>query len=73
VEVYPDLRFITEVRYEDKPHLTMVAGLPASSKDGDSFAIKTVGRNFDSHNLIASAHIVKAVTLLSTLNSKNNN
>lgn len=37
VEVYPDLRFITEVRYEDKPHLTMVAGLPFSSKDGDSF------------------------------------
>src|SRR5947209_8678859 len=37
VEVYPDLRFITEVRYQDKPHLTMVAGLPFSSKDGDSF------------------------------------
>ena len=37
VEVYPDLRFITEVRFEDKPHLTMVAGLPFSSKDGDSF------------------------------------
>jgi putative ABC transport system permease protein len=37
VEVYPDLRFITEVRFEDKPHLTMVAGLPLSSKDGDSF------------------------------------
>ena len=37
VEVYPDLRFITEIRYQDKPHLTMVAGLPFSSKDGDSF------------------------------------
>jgi putative ABC transport system permease protein len=37
VEVYPDLRFITEVRFEEKPHLTMVAGLPSSSKDGDSF------------------------------------
>jgi putative ABC transport system permease protein len=37
VEVYPDLRFITEVRYEDKPHLTMVTGLPSSAKDGDSF------------------------------------
>ncbi len=37
VEVYPDLRFITEVRFDDKPHLTMVAGLPISSKDGDSF------------------------------------
>jgi len=37
VEAYPDLRFITEVRFDDKPHLTMVAGLPFSSKDGDSF------------------------------------
>lgn len=37
VEAYPDLRFITEVRFDDKPHLTMVAGLPMSSKDGDSF------------------------------------
>ena len=37
VEAYPDLRFITELRFEDKPHLTMVAGLPMSSKDGDSF------------------------------------
>jgi putative ABC transport system permease protein len=37
VEAYPDLRFITEVRWDEKPHLTMVAGLPFSSKDGDSF------------------------------------
>ena len=37
VEAYPDLRFITEIRLDDKPHLTMVAGLPFSAKDGDSF------------------------------------
>jgi putative ABC transport system permease protein len=37
VEAYPDLRFVTELRYEDKPHLTMVAGLPFSAKDGDGF------------------------------------
>jgi putative ABC transport system permease protein len=37
VEAYPDLRFITEVRFDEKPHLTMVAGLPFSSKEGDSF------------------------------------
>jgi len=37
VEAYPDLRFITEIRFDEKPHLTMVAGLPYSSKDGDSF------------------------------------
>lgn len=36
VEAYPDLRFITEVRFDDKPHLTMVAGMPMSSKDSDS-------------------------------------
>ena len=37
VETYPDLRFVTELRYEDKPHLTMVAGLPFSAKDSDGF------------------------------------
>jgi putative ABC transport system permease protein len=37
VEAYPDLRFITELRYENKPHLTMVAGLAYSSRDSDSF------------------------------------
>ncbi|HZR66448.1 MAG TPA: ABC transporter permease [Terriglobales bacterium] len=37
VEAYPDLRFITELRFEDKPHLTMLAGMPMSSKDSDSF------------------------------------
>lgn len=37
VEAYPDLRFITEVRFDEKPHLTMVAGLPFSSKDSDGF------------------------------------
>jgi putative ABC transport system permease protein len=54
VEVYPDLRFITEVRFDDKPHLTMVAGLPFSSKDGDSFE-GMQGRFFsseDSHEVI---------------------
>jgi putative ABC transport system permease protein len=37
VEAYPDIRFITELRYEDKPHLAMVAGLPASAKVNDAF------------------------------------
>jgi putative ABC transport system permease protein len=36
-EAYPDIRFITEVRYDDKPHLTMVAGLPYSAKDNEAF------------------------------------
>ena len=37
VEAYPDLRFITSFTYEDKPHLTMVAGVPASYKTNDAF------------------------------------
>jgi putative ABC transport system permease protein len=37
LEAYPDLRFITELRFDEKPHLTMVAGLAFSAKDGDSF------------------------------------
>ena len=37
VEAYPDIRFITELRYQDRPHLTMVAGLPASAKSNDAF------------------------------------
>jgi putative ABC transport system permease protein len=36
-EAYPDVRFATELRYEDKPHLTLVAGLPASAKSSDAF------------------------------------
>jgi putative ABC transport system permease protein len=37
LEAYPDIRFITELRYEDKPHLTMVAALPESAKSTDAF------------------------------------
>ncbi len=37
VEAYPDIRFITELRYQDKPYLTMVAGLPESSRTNDAF------------------------------------
>src|SRR5207248_1359040 len=37
LEVYPDIRFVTELRYQGKPHLTMVAGLPFSAKNNDAF------------------------------------
>jgi len=37
LEAYPDIRFVTELRYEDKPHLTTVAALPASAKSNDAF------------------------------------
>jgi putative ABC transport system permease protein len=36
-EAYPDLRFITSFTYDDKPHLTMVAGVPPSYKTNDAF------------------------------------
>ena len=37
IEAYPDLRFITSFTYDDKLHLTMVAGIPASYKSNDAF------------------------------------
>jgi ABC-type antimicrobial peptide transport system permease subunit len=36
-EAYPDIRFVTELRLDDKPHLTMIAALPQSSKSNDAF------------------------------------
>jgi len=36
-EAYPDIRFVTELRYEDKPHLTMISALPPSAKSNDAF------------------------------------
>jgi len=35
VEAYPDIRFVTEMRFDDKPHLTMVAGVPFSAKNNN--------------------------------------
>ncbi len=37
LEAYPDIRFVTELHYQGKPHLTMVAGLPASARENDAF------------------------------------
>jgi len=37
LEAYPDIRFITELRYDDKPHLTMISALPPSAKSNDAF------------------------------------
>jgi ABC-type lipoprotein release transport system permease subunit len=36
-EAYPDIRFATELRFEDKPHLTMVSALPESARNNDAF------------------------------------
>jgi len=53
LEAYPELRFITDLRFADKPYLTMVAGMAFSSKDSDSFE-GMQGRFFSS----AEAHEV---------------
>jgi len=37
VEANPDLRFITSFTYDDKPHLTMAAGIPSSYRTNDAF------------------------------------
>jgi putative ABC transport system permease protein len=35
VEAYPDIRFVTDMRFDSKPHLTMVAGVPFSAKNNN--------------------------------------
>jgi putative ABC transport system permease protein len=37
VEVYPQIRFMTEVRYENNPFPAMVAGVPDSARDNGAF------------------------------------
>ena len=36
-EAFPDIRFATELQFEDKPHLTMVTALPLSARSNDAF------------------------------------
>jgi putative ABC transport system permease protein len=57
-EAYPDIRFITELRYEDKPHLTMIAALPPSAKSNDAF--DTVQGHFFSSDTAPEAILQKA-------------
>jgi putative ABC transport system permease protein len=37
IEVYPQIRFFTEVRFDGKPFATVVAGMPESSRQSGSF------------------------------------
>jgi len=37
IEVFPQVRFFSEVRFNDKPFATMVAGMPQSSKASGAF------------------------------------
>lgn len=49
LEAYPDIRFITELRFDDKPHLTMISALPQSMQTNDSFE-GMAGKFFSSTN-----------------------
>jgi putative ABC transport system permease protein len=57
-EAYPDIRFITELRYDDKPHLTTIAALPASAKSNDAF--ETMQGHFFSSDTAPEAILQKA-------------
>lgn len=48
-EVYPEIRFPTEVRFDDRSHFTTVAGLPLSARDNDAFD-EMKGRYFSSND-----------------------
>src|SRR5208282_1443429 len=37
VEVYPEIRFSTEILYDTNSYMTMVAGIPESARDGGAF------------------------------------
>src|SRR6202790_4769394 len=49
IEVYPQVRFFTEVRFNNKPFATVVAGMPDSSRNSGSFDGMT-GNFFSSPN-----------------------
>jgi hypothetical protein len=57
-EAYPDIRFATELRFEDKPHLTTIAALPASAKSNDAF--ETMQGHFFSSDTAPEAILQKA-------------
>jgi putative ABC transport system permease protein len=57
-EAYPDIRFITELRYDDKPHLTTVAALPPSAQTNDAF--EAVQGHFFSSDVAPEAILQKA-------------
>jgi putative ABC transport system permease protein len=58
LEANPDIRFVTELRYDDKPHLTTVAAVPASAKSSDAF--ESVQGNFFSSDAAPEAILQKS-------------
>ncbi len=58
LEANPDIRFITELRFEDKPHLTTIAALPSSGKSNDAF--ETMQGHFFSSDTAPEAILQKS-------------
>jgi putative ABC transport system permease protein len=59
VEAYPDIRFVTDVRFDGKPHLTMVAGVPFSAKNNND-AFDGMQGSFFSSDAASEAILQKA-------------
>jgi putative ABC transport system permease protein len=57
-EAFPDIRFITDLQFDGKPHLTMVSGLPSSAKGSD--ALEGMQGTFFSSDTAAEAILQKA-------------
>jgi putative ABC transport system permease protein len=57
-EANPDIRFVSELRYEDKPHLTTISALPPSAKSNDAF--EGMQGNFFSSDTAAEAILQKS-------------
>jgi ABC-type antimicrobial peptide transport system permease subunit len=58
IEANPDIRFATELRFDDKPHLTTVAALPESSRSTDAF--EGIEGHFFSSNTAPEAILQKS-------------
>jgi putative ABC transport system permease protein len=59
LEAYPDIRFVTDVRFDDKPHLTTVAGVPFSAKNNND-AFDGMQGSFFSSDAAAEAILQKS-------------
>jgi putative ABC transport system permease protein len=59
LEAYPDIRFVTDVHFDGKPHLTMVAGVPASARNNND-AFDGMQGNFFSSDAAAEVILQKS-------------
>jgi putative ABC transport system permease protein len=60
LEAYPDIRFVTDLRFDSKPHLTMVAGVPFSAKNNND-AFDGMQGSFFSSDRAAEAILQKSL------------